>query len=316
MQQRQLGRSGISIAPLMVGANVFDWTIDKAMSFKVLDAFVDNGVNGIDTANAYSIWAPGHKGGESETVIGEWLKASGKRNKVVIATKAGMDLGDGVKGLSRKALTRALDDSLRRLQVDAIDLYQAHVDDMDTPQEETLSACADAIKAGKVRAIGASNFKPERLASALAISKQNNLPRYETLQPQYNLVERAGFESELQKLCLAENISVIPYYGLASGFLTGKYRKESDAGLSPRGKGVVSKYLNERGLRVLAALDAIGAETKATPAQVSLAWLMAKPTIAAPIASATSPAQVNDLLGALRVQLSATQIAALDKASA
>jgi len=316
MQQRQLGRSGISIAPLMVGANVFDWTIDKAMSFKVLDAFVDNGVNGIDTANAYSIWAPGHKGGESETVIGEWLKASGKRNKVVIATKAGMDLGDGVKGLSRKALTRALDDSLRRLQVDAIDLYQAHVDDMDTPQEETLSACADAIKAGKVRAIGASNFKPERLASALAISKQNNLPRYETLQPQYNLVERAGFESELQKLCLAENISVIPYYGLASGFLTGKYRKESDAGLSPRGKGVVSKYLNERGLRVLAALDAIGAETKATPAQVSLAWLMAKPTIAAPIASATSPAQVNDLLGALKVQLSSAQIAALDNASA
>jgi aryl-alcohol dehydrogenase-like predicted oxidoreductase len=300
----------------MVGANVFGWTIDKAASFKVLDAFVDHGVNGIDTANAYSIWVPGNIGGESETVLGEWLKVSGKRNRVVIATKAGMDMGDGVKGLSRKALTRALDDSLRRLQIETIDLYQAHVDDADTPQEETLSAFADAIKAGKIRAIGASNFKPDRLAAALAISKKNNLPRYETLQPQYNLMERAGFESELQKLCLAENISAISYYSLASGFLTGKYRKESDAGLSPRGKGVVGKYLNERGLRVLAALDAIGAETKATPAQVSLAWLMAKPTIAAPIASATSPGQVNDLIGALKLSLSAAQIAALDQASA
>jgi aryl-alcohol dehydrogenase-like predicted oxidoreductase len=315
MQQRQLGRSALSIAPLMVGANVFGWTIDKQASFKVLDAFVDHGVNGIDTANAYSIWVPGNVGGESETVLGAWLKASGKRNKVVIATKAGMDMGEGVKGLSRKALTRALDDSLRRLQVDVIDLYQAHVDDADTPQEETLSTFADAIKAGKIRAIGASNFTPDRLVSALAISKKHNLPRYETLQPQYNLVERAGFESELQKLCLAENISVISYYSLASGFLTGKYRKDSDAALSARGKGVVSKYLNERGLRVLAALDAIGAETKATPAQVSLAWLMAKPTIAAPIASATTPAQVDDLVGALKVQLSPAQIAALDEAS-
>ncbi|WP_043361173.1 aldo/keto reductase [Belnapia sp. F-4-1] len=315
MEERSLGRSGIKVPPLMFGGNVFGWTIDTAQSHRILDRLVDAGLYAIDTADVYSAWAPGHQGGESETIIGEWLKASGKRSQVVIATKVGMKMGSGDQGLSRDWIVKEVEASLRRLQTDVIDLYQAHKDDETVPLEETLGAFADLIKAGKVRAIGASNYSAPRLKEALEVSAKNGLPRYETLQPLYNLMDRKVFEEALEPLCRAEGIGVINYYALASGFLSGKYRSEADFGKSKRG-GNMGKYLTPRGLKVLAALDAVAGEVAATPAQVAIAWLLAKPTVTAPIASATSFDQLEDLLGATALGLSPAQVAALDEASA
>ncbi|QUD89888.1 aldo/keto reductase [Phenylobacterium montanum] len=314
MQKRKLGRSGLSIAPLMLGGNVFGWTADEKTSFAILDAFVDAGFDAVDTADVYSRWVPGHTGGESETVIGAWLKASGKRDRIVLATKLGMDMGGDNKGLSAAYMVRAVEDSLRRLQTDHIDLYQSHRDDAETPLDETLEAYQRLIKAGKVRAIGASNYDAARLGEALGVSAAKSLPRYESLQPLYNLYDRSAYEGPLQDLCVKEEVGVVCFYGLASGFLTGKYRSEADLGKSPRGRGA-KRYLDARGLRILAALDAVGAETGASPAQVALAWLMAQPGITAPIASATSVAQLEEILGAARLSLSADQVKALTAAS-
>ena len=316
MEMRPLGRCGLQVAPLAFGGNVFGWTADAAASFALLDAFVDAGFNLIDTADVYSRWVPGHAGGESETLIGQWLKASGKRDRVVLATKVGHDMGDAGKGLSAAHIRRAVEASLRRLQTDRIDLYQAHVDDPATPLEETLGVFAELIRAGKVRAIGASNYGAARLREALATSARLGLPRYETLQPQYNLVDRAPYEAELQPLCVAEGIGVINYYGLARGFLSGKYRSEADATASPRAAGVRQAYFNERGWRVLAALDEVAAQLQATPAQVALAWQMCQPGIVAPIASATSVAQFAELAGAAALVLPDAAAARLAEASA
>jgi aryl-alcohol dehydrogenase-like predicted oxidoreductase len=315
MQLRSLGGSDLTVAPLAFGGNVLGWTADEATSFAVLDAFVDDGFNLIDTADVYSRWAKGHSGGESESVIGRWLKKSGKRDRIVLATKVGMDMGDGKVGLAPAYIKQAVDASLERLQTDRIDLYQAHQDDPKTPLADTLGAFAELIKAGKVRAIGASNYTAARLDEALQTSARAQLPRYETLQPQYNLMERAAYEGELEALCRREGLGVINYFGLASGFLTGKYRSEADAGKSPRGANIVKKYLNERGRRVLDALDSAAAHHKATPAQVALAWQIARPGLTAPIASATSVAQWRELAGAARLQLDAQTIAAIDAAS-
>ncbi len=321
MQQRELGRSGLMTAPIAFGGNVFGWTADAATSFQLLDAFTDSGFNLIDTADIYSRWAPGHSGGESETIIGQWLKLPGnghKRDQVLIATKVGKPMGDegsGKTGLSRRWIRQAVEDSLRRLQTDRIDLYQSHDDDATTPLDETLSAFAELIREGKVRAIGASNYSAPRLAEALATSARLGLPRYETLQPHYNLVERQLYEEALEPLCRAEGLGVINFFGLARGFLTGKYRSEADLAQSPRGAGVKA-YLNPRGLGILAALDAVAEAHRATPAQVALAWQIARPGITAPIASATRVAQWTELAAAARLQLSAVDMAALDAASA
>ncbi len=316
---RPLGRSGLHTAPLALGGNVFGWTIDEATSFSVLDAFVDAGFNLIDTADVYSRWAPGHQGGESETIIGRWLARGGRRDHVLIATKVGKDMGSGVGGaqigLSRRWIRQAVEDSLRRLQTDHIDLYQSHDDDAATPLEETLATCAELIREGKVRAIGASNYSAPRLAEALATSARLGLPRYETLQPHYNLVERAVYEDDLEPLCQREGLGVINFFGLARGFLTGKYRNEADLGKSPRGGGVKG-YLNPRGMAVLAALDATAEELRSTPAQVALAWQMARPSISAPIASATSVVQLQELMGAASLVLSSAQMTRLEHASA
>jgi aryl-alcohol dehydrogenase-like predicted oxidoreductase len=319
MQQRPLGRSGLSTAPLVFGGNVFGWTADEATSFRLLDAFVGAGFNLIDTADVYSRWAPGHAGGESETVIGRWLKQSGKRNNVLIATKVGKPMGDdgeGRSGLSPKWIRQAVDDSLRRLQTDHIDLYQSHDDDAATPLEDTLGAYADLIRAGKVRAIGASNHSAARLAEALDTSERLGLPRYETLQPLYNLADREPYEAELEPLVRERGVGVINFFGLARGFLTGKYRGEADLAKSPRGAGVQQAYFNERGFRILAALDDVAAALNATPAQVALAWQMARPSITSPIASATTVAQFDELARAASLVLGADRIAALDRASA
>jgi aryl-alcohol dehydrogenase-like predicted oxidoreductase len=318
MEQRPLGRSGLSTTPLAFGGNVFGWTADEAMSFRLLDAFAGAGFNLIDTADVYSRWVRGHAGGESETIIGRWLKKSGKRNQVLIATKVGKPMGEegtGRTGLSPKWIRQAVDDSLRRLQTDHIDLYQSHDDDKATPFEDTLGTYADLIRAGKVRAIGASNFTASRLALALDASERFNLPRYETLQPLYNLVDREPYEAELEPLVRARGVGVINFFGLARGFLTGKYRSEADLAKSPRGGGV-KDYLNERGFRILAALDETAGALNATPAQVALAWQMARPGLTAPIASATSVAQFEELAGAASLVLDAPTIAALDRASA
>ncbi len=314
MQHRQLGRSGLSIPKLMIGGNVFGWTADAAASHRLLDAMFAAGLTAIDTADVYSAWAPGHQGGESETVIGDWLARSGKRDQVVIATKVGMQMGSGDKGLSRAWITRAVEDSLRRLRTDRIDLYQAHSDDATVPLEETLGAFAELIRQGKVRAIGASNYTAERLRAALDVSARDGLPRFESLQPHYNLVERGAFEGALAKLCEAEDLGVIPYFSLAAGFLTGKYRSEADLGQSPRGEGI-RKYLDARGQRVLAALDAVASRRAATPAQVALAWLMARPAVTAPIASATKLDQIDDLVRATTLDLDGEDMAELDRAS-
>jgi aryl-alcohol dehydrogenase-like predicted oxidoreductase len=315
MQLRPLGRSGLRVAPLAFGGNVFGWTADEATSFKLLDAFVDGGFNLVDTADVYSRWIEGHVGGESETVIGRWLKTSGKRNRVVLATKVGMDMGDNKIGLSPQHIRRSIEDSLRRLQTDHVDLYQSHQDDPKTPLEDTLATYAELIREGKVRAIGASNTSAARLDEALATSARLKLPRYESLQPLYNLMERPAYESELEPLCRREGLGVINYFGLASGFLTGKYRSEADASKSPRGGNIVKKYLNDRGRKVLDALDSAAAQHKATAAQVALAWQIARPGLTAPIASATSLAQWNELAAAAKLTLDAATIAAIDAAS-
>jgi aryl-alcohol dehydrogenase-like predicted oxidoreductase len=315
MQKRELGKSGLHIAPVMLGGNVFGWTANEAASFRVLDAFVAGGLDAIDTADVYSSWVPGHKGGESESVIGNWLKARGGRDKIVIATKVGWDKKDTGGGLSREHIFRTVEASLKRLQTDYIDLYQAHHFDKTTPIEETLDAFQELIRQGKVRAIGASNYTGALLAEALDVSAAKNLVRYESLQPHYNLYERAGYENDLEPLVLEKGVGVIPYYALASGFLTGKYRSEADFGKSTRGGGMKSR-LNERGFIILKALDDVSARLDARPAQVALAWLIARPSVTAPIASATTPEQVEDLVAAARLKLDADAIKVLDQASA
>jgi aryl-alcohol dehydrogenase-like predicted oxidoreductase len=314
MQRRKLGRSDISIAPLALGGNVFGWSADEAASFAVLDAFAGEGLDFIDTADVYSAWVPGNRGGESETIIGRWLKRSGKRDRVVVATKVAK--WSERKGLSPANIAAAADNSLRRLGVDRIDVYFAHEDDPSVPLEDTLGAFARLIEAGKVRAIGASNYSGARLAEALAVSRKHGLPRYEVVQPEYNLVARKSYEADIEPVALREELGVVCYYALASGFLTGKYRSEADLRKSSARAGAVAKYLDARGARVLAALDAIASEKRATAAQVALAWLIARPSITAPIASATSAAQVRDLAAATRLSLSAGEIAELDAASA
>ncbi len=310
---RPLGRSSLRVSPICLGGNVFGWTVDEVMSRRLLDAWVDAGMNFVDTADVYSTWVHGHAGGESETIIGKWLKASGKRDRVVIATKVGKPMPGG-KGLSKRYIRSAAEASLRRLQTDVIDLYQAHEDDASTPLEETLGAFAELVAEGKVRAIGASNYSAERLEAALRISEAMGLPRYESLQPLYNLVERPAYEDELLEVCVRRGIGVIPFYALASGFLTGKYRSEADLGKSARGSAA-RKYLNPRGLDVLGALDAVASTVGATPGQVALAWLLARPAIAAPIASATSPAQLAELVGAATLRLDTPSLALLDRIS-
>jgi aryl-alcohol dehydrogenase-like predicted oxidoreductase len=314
MKKRKLGRSGLEVAPLAFGGNVFGWTVDELTAFGLLDAFTEAGFNLIDTADVYSRWAPGHQGGESETIIGNWLKKSGKRKKVVIATKVGSEMGPDRKGLSRSWILRAAEDSLRRLQTDHIDLYQSHKDDPGTPLEETLEAYATLIKQGKVRAIGASNCSAERLALALEKSEQG-YPRYESLQPLYNLYDRADYERSLGPLCREKGLGVITYYSLASGFLTGKYRTEADLSRSVRGS-LAGKYLNERGLRILAALDSVAKQYHATPAGVALAWLIAQPGVTAPIASATSLEQLNELMAGTRLSLDPASLELLNQVSA
>jgi aryl-alcohol dehydrogenase-like predicted oxidoreductase len=315
MNKRQLGRSELHIAPLAFGGNVFGWSADEPTSFALLDAFVGAGFNLVDTADTYSRWAPGHSGGESEAVIGKWLKKSGKRNSVVIATKVGMDMGNGNKGLSKQHIARSIDASLKRLQTDHVDLYQSHTDDAETSFEETLEAYARLIEAGKVRVIGASNYTAERLAAALDVSERDGLPRYESLQPNYNLVARGLFEKDLEPLCVKRDLGVINYFGLASGFLSGKYRSEADLGKTQVRGDSVKKYLNPQGLAVLAALDDVAKRYATTPASVAIAWLIARPSITAPIASATSVAQLNDLLTAATLQLDREAIETLDAAS-
>ncbi len=315
MEKRRLGQSSLHIAPLAFGGNVFGWTTDEPTSFALLDAFVAAGFNFIDSADVYSRWHPGNQGGESEAILGKWLKARGNRDKVIIATKLGVEMGPGKKGLSRTYMMQAVEASLRRLQTDYIDLYQSHRDDPDTPIEETLSAYAALIKQGKVREVGASNFSAARLAESLRIGSAQGLPRYQSLQPLYNLVERQPYEGELERLCLKEQIGVIPFYSLASGFLTGKYRSAADTEGRARGSRV-AKYLNNAGLRTLAALDEVGKRYHATPAQVTLAWMIARPSITAPIASATNVDQLREIMQAPDIQLDGDAIAQIDKASA
>lgn len=315
MQLRQLGQSDIRIAPLILGTNVFGWNVDEATSFALLDAFTDAGFNAVDTADSYSRWVPGHAGGESETIIGNWLQQSGKRDKVVIATKVGSDMGQG-KSLKKDYVLRAAEACLQRLRTDRIDLLQTHFDDETTPVQETLSAYAQLIAQGKVRAIGASNLSPARLSASLAASRQLGLPRYDSLQPNYNLADRKDFERDYEPICRQEKIGVIPYYSLAAGFLTGKYRSAEDAARNAARGGKVKNYFNARGLAILAVLDTVAARHDATPAQIALAWLMARPVVTAPIASATSLAQLEDIMRAPRLKLGADDLAALDRASA
>jgi len=311
MDKRPLGNTGFRVAPLALGGNVFGWTADEKASFAVLDAFVAGGFNLIDTANSYSRWVTGHHGGESESVIGRWIAKRGRHDDVVIATKVGSDMGLGRKCLRREHILEQAEASLKRLQVERIDLYQSHWDDPDTPLDETLEAYDRLMKQGKVRAIGASNLDAKRLAEALGVSRAKSLPRYETMQPHYNLLVRDEYEGALQDLCVRERLGVIPYFSLAAGFLTGKYRSEADFAKSARGPGL-KKYLNARGAAVLAALEAVANRHGATLAQVALAWLMAQPGITAPIASATSVAQLDELMGAARLRLDAASLRELD----
>jgi aryl-alcohol dehydrogenase-like predicted oxidoreductase len=315
MDYRQLGASGLSVSPICLGGNVFGWTADERTSFSILDAWLDAGFNFIDTADVYSRWAPGHSGGESETVIGKWLKQGGRRDKVVIATKVGFDMGEGRSGLSAKWIAQSIEDSLRRLNVEQIDLYQAHKDDEATPLEETLEAFAKLVEAGKVRAIGASNYTAARLLEALQVSKRLGVPRFESLQPLYNLYDRAVFEKDLQPLCVKEDIGVISFYAIAAGFLTGKYRTPEDAAKSARGANTVKKYLNDRGLKILAALDEASKLTGAPAARIAIAWVMAQPGITAPIASASNLEQLQEITQAAQLKLDAEILSLLGRAS-
>ncbi|MGO8702877.1 MAG: aldo/keto reductase [Candidatus Brocadiia bacterium] len=315
MDRRKLGNSGIEVAPLALGGNVFGWTVDEPTGFKILDAFVAAGFDLIDTADIYSKWVSGHQGGESETMIGNWLKRSGKRKKIILATKVGSEMGPKKKGLSKAYILNAAEDSLRRLQTDYIDLYQSHLDDAKTPLEETLEAYAQLVKQGKVRAIGASNYGAERLAEALEVSRRQGYPSYQSLQPLYNLYDRAEYEAKLEPLCRVEGLGVITYFSLASGFLTGKYRSQKDLSQSARGDRVKG-YLNERGFKIIRALDQVAKDTKSAPATVALAWLMARPGITAPIASATSLEQLHDLVAAASLKLDRASMDALNEAGA
>ncbi len=314
MEKRKLGNTDLHVAPFAFGGNVFGWTIDEKKSFELLDAFTGEGFNLIDTADVYSRWKPGNKGGESETIIGNWLNKNKKRNQVIIATKVGSDMGEG-KSLKKKYILKEVDASLQRLQTDYIDLYQTHFDDEQTPVEETLDAYNDLVKAGKIKYIGASNMSAARLKESLQASDNNGFPRYQTFQPEYNLYAREHFEKELLPICEANNISVITYYSLASGFLTGKYRREADLQKSQRGQGI-KKFLNERGFKILKALDEVAKRCNTSPASISLVWLMAKPTIAAPIASATNIDQLKDLMHAAEINLTEKDMKELDEASA
>lgn len=316
MKHRKLGNSELSIAPLVFGGNVFGWTIDEKTSFDLLDGFVDAGFNAIDTADVYSAWVPGNKGGESETIIGKWLKANpAKRERVVLMSKVGSDMGGDHKGLSGRWIIQAAEDSLRRLQTEVIDLYQTHRPDAATPVDETLEAYDRLLEAGKIRAVGASNLDASQLGEALAVAKTKNLPRYETLQPEYNLYDRGAFDGPLRDLVIRENVGVITYFSLASGFLSGKYRSKADLSKSQRGGGI-AKYLDERGLRILKALDAVSARHGAKPAEIALAWVMAREGVTAPIASATSREQLSSFAKSAEITLSPADIEALDHASA
>jgi aryl-alcohol dehydrogenase-like predicted oxidoreductase len=315
MERRTLGNSGLEIAPLIFGGNVFGWTVDESVAFNLLDAFLASGFNCVDTADSYSTWVPGNRGGESETIIGKWMKRRGNREKVVIATKVGSEIDREKKGLSKSYVLRAAEDSLRRLQTEYIDLYQTHRDDPETPVEETLEAYSLLVQQGKVRAIGASNLTAERLTASLEASDRKGYPRYQTMQPHYNLCERAAYEKDLEPLCRAQKLAVIPYYPLASGFLTGKYRSENDLSKSVRGAGV-RKCFNQRGFRILAALDAVALRLRSTPAAVALAWLLARPGITAPIVSATSLRQWEELAAAPGIRLDSSSIELLNRVGA
>jgi aryl-alcohol dehydrogenase-like predicted oxidoreductase len=313
MQLKNLGKTSVKVSPICLGANVFGWTIDEKQSFEVLDHFLAKGFNFIDTADVYSRWASG-VGGESETIIGKWMKARGNRDKVILATKVGMDMGQGKVDVSKKYILKAVEDSLKRLQTDYIDLYQTHKDDEETPVEEALEAYSELIKQGKVRCIGASNFSPARLEAAITASEKHGLPRYETLQPLYNLYDREAYEKELEGICMKNNISVISYYALAAGFLTGKYRSEADYGKSVRGKGA-HRFLNERGLRILKALDEVSAMYKCGLSTIAVAWLLKRPSVTSPIASATRVKQLDSILNAVEINLNDKAMSILNAAS-
>jgi aryl-alcohol dehydrogenase-like predicted oxidoreductase len=313
VQLRRLGRSGLQVPTLCFGCNIFGWTVDEPTSFRLLDALLERGVNFLDTADVYSRWAPGHAGGESEAIIGRWMKVRGNRDRIILATKVGMDMGEGRVGLKAGYIAQAVEASLRRLGTDYIDLYQSHKDDPDTPQEETLGAYGRLIEAGKVRVIGGSNFSAERLGEALRLAETEGLPRYESLQPEYNLYERSVFEGPLERVCRENDVGVITFFSLAAGFLTGKYRSEADFAKSPRGERSMPRYMNERGMRILAALDEVAAAKGVEPAAIALAWLMHKPAVTAPIASATSLGQIETMIAATEVTLSADEMARLDR---
>jgi len=315
MKKRKLGHSDLFVYPIAFGGNVFGWTADEKRSFEILDGFTDAGFNFIDTADVYSAWIPGNSGGESETIVGDWMSKKKNRDKIILATKVGAPMGPDKKGLSKKYIFQAIEDSLKRLKTDYIDLYQSHYDDPDTPIQETLEAYHQLIKEGKVRWIGASNLSPERLTESLEIAKKLNLPKYQTLQPEYNLYQREGYEKNYEQIVLDNGLATINYYALASGFLTGKYRSEEDLSKSQRGRAV-KNYLNERGFKILKALDEVSEQYSADQASIALAWLIARPSITAPIVSVTSLAQLEDIKKAATLKLNIEDISILDEASA
>jgi aryl-alcohol dehydrogenase-like predicted oxidoreductase len=314
MTKRHLGRTEILISPLVLGGNVFGWTADRERSFAILDRFADAGFETIDTADSYARWAPGNSGGESESIVGEWMASRGLRKRMIVITKVGSEMGPGMKGLSAAYIARAVDASLRRLRTDYIDVYLSHWPDPSVPYEETLGAYQSLLAGGKVRAIGASNLDAGQLRESLDVAMAQKLPRYDVLQPHYNLYDRSGFDGALRDLVRAENIGVVTYFSLARGFLSGKYRREADLGQSPRGASIKA-YLNERGLRILAALDNVSQGHAARPAEVALAWLMAQPDVTAPIASATSLEQLEELIRSTTLRLTADDLKTLDAAS-